>query len=123
MTKFVTMVMVVAFAVVFSTAALADGWKFGNWEPPTKAMLKAVSLNADWGAPAVAPTAAVAPAGCRGMASATETKWIVFGEMRRSGRGGGWFGKWIMANRQARARAQARMGSMHLASLDASGHS
>lgn len=116
MTKFVTMVMVLAFAVVFSTAALADGWKFGNWEPPTKPILKAVSLNADWGTTAVAP--AVPPASCRGTVR-VEFGWQPMGPATFSGRGGGWFpGKWIMANRQARgeARAHAHVGM-------ASGHS
>ena len=130
MTKFVVTAIAVAFTVVFSAAALADGWKIGNWEPPTKApVVKAVSFNADWGTPvvAIAPAAPVAPARCSGMAKASGATWMVFGEpARRNGRGGGWFpGKWIMANRQARANAsaQARMGSVHLASLDASGHS
>ena len=69
MTKFVTMVIGVAFfVVVFSAAALADGWMIGNWEPPTKApLVKVVSFNADWGTTAVAPVTSVAPAGCRGM--------------------------------------------------------
>ena len=127
MTKFVTVVMAVAFAVVFSAAALAEGWKIGNWEPPTKPMVKSVSLNADWGTTAVAPAAAVAPVGCRGTANASGATWMVFGgPARRSGRGGGWFpGKWIMANREARANARAnvRMGSVDLAPLHVIGHS
>ncbi len=126
MTKFVTMVMVLAFAVVFNTAALADGWKFGNWEPPTKPILKTVSMNAaDWGTTAVAPAV---PASCRGTVR-VEFDWQPMRPATFSGRGGGWFpGKWIMANRQARAqardaRAQVRMGSADLAPLHVIGHS
>ena len=103
MTKFVTVVMAVAFTVVFSAAVMADnGWTFGNWEPPTKVpVVKAVSLNADWGTTAVEPAASVAPAGCRGMAQHTHAEPA----MRAGCSGGGWFlGKRIMANRKARAR-------------------
>ena len=115
MTKFVTVVMAVAFAVVFSAAALADGWKIGNWEPPTKApVVKAVSFNADWGAPAVA---AVASASCSGMAQHSHAA-PARQRAGCSGRGGGWFLGWrIAANRQARANARANaahtMGSGH----------
>ncbi len=118
MTKFVTVVMAVAFAVVFSTATLADGWKFGNWEPPTKPILKAVSMNAaDWGTTAVAPAApaaSVAPAGCSGMVQHSHAAPAM-----RAGCSGrsGWFLGWrIAANREARARARAHVSM-------ASGHS
>ena len=111
MTKFVTVAMAVAFTVVFSASALADGWTFGNWEPPTKSpMVKAVSFNADWGTPAVAPTASVAPAGCRGMVQHAAPA------MRAGCSGRGWFfGRRVMANRQARfsARAQYSMATGH----------
>ena len=106
MTKFVAVVMILASTIVFSASAMAEGWKIGNWEPPTKApVLKPVSLNVDWGttaAPAspvvvVAPMATHAAAGCSGA---------------RSYYGGRRFLGWrIMANRQA--RSQARMGSGH----------
>ncbi len=111
MTKFVTRVMAVAFMVVFSRAALADGWKIGNWEPPTKApALKAVSLNADWGATAAASP--VAAAGCSGVVR-VEFIQPVRERAACSGRSRllGWPGWRIRANRQA--RAQARMGSGH----------
>lgn len=103
MTKFVTTVIGVAFFVaVFGAAALAEGWKIGNWEPPTKT--KAVSLNADWGTPAVEPS--VAPAGCRGMVQHSHAAPAMRVGCSNSG---GWFlGKRMMANRQARAR----MGGM-----------
>ena len=116
MTKFVAMVMAMAFGVLFTASALADGWTFGNWEPPTKPVVKAVSLNADWGAPAVAPVPSVAPAGCRGMAQHSHAE-----PAQRAGCDGrGWFlGKFIMANRQARADARARS---HAKSM-ATGHS
>lgn len=104
MTKFVTTVIGVAFFVaVFGAAALAEGWKIGNWEPPTKApMVKAVSLNADWGTPAV-----VAPAGCSGMVQHSHAAPAMRAGCSGSGRFVGWR---IRANRQARARA--RMGSV-----------
>ena len=116
MTKFVTMVMAVAFTVVFSAAAaLADGWKIGNWEPPTKTLLvKAVSFNADWGTPAVVAPAAVAPAGCSGMVQHSHAEPAQ--RAGCNGRGGGWFfGRRVMANRQARfsARAQYSMAAGH----------
>ena len=119
MTKFVTVVMAVAFTIVCSAAVMADnGWKIGNWEPPTKPpVVKAVSLNADWGAPAVAPAASVASAGCRGMVQHSHAAPAM-----RAGCSGRWFlGKRIMANRRARAqaRADARMASVYLAPLDA----
>ncbi len=112
MTKFALAVIVVAFTVVCSASAMAEGWNFGDWEPPTKApMVKAVSLVADWGAPAasVSPVAPHAAAGCSGMVRAEPAS----SRARDSGR---WFpGKWIMANREGRAqaRAPARMGSGH----------
>lgn len=118
MTKFVTVVLAVAFVIVGSAAALADGWKIGNWEPPTKApMVKAVSLNADWGTPAPVPS--VAPAGCRGMAQHAEPAQ----RAGCNGRGGGWFlGKWIMENRRARAQARADARMFSLAPLATTGH-
>ena len=115
MTKFVTAVMAVAFTVVFSVSALADGWKIGNWEPPTKPVVKAVSFNADWGTTAVAPAARIesVPLAIMYVMEAREQAMC-------SGRGGGsWFlGKRIMANRRARANARANasahtMGSGH----------
>ena len=123
MTKFVTIVMAVAFTVVFSTAALADGWKIGNWEPPTKApIVKAVSFNADWGtAVPVAPAASVAPAGCRGMVQHSHAE-----PAQRAGyNGGGWFLGWrIAANREARARArEARARAARAQYGMATGHS
>ena len=130
MTKFVAAVIGVAFTIVFSSSALAGGWKIGNWEPPTKApVLKAVSLNADWGTPAVAvaPVVTVATAGCSGAARIESVPLAIMYVMEAreratcNGRGGGWFlGKRIMANRRARAqaRADARMARVHLALLD-----
>ena len=114
MTKFVTAVMAVAFTVVFSAAVMADGWRIGNWEPPKAPMVKAVSLNADWGTAAVAPASPVAPAGCSGMVQHTHAAPAQ--RAGCSGRGGGWFfGRRIMANRQARfsARAQYSMATGH----------
>ncbi len=119
MTKFVAVVMVVALTVVFSASALADGWKIGNWEPPTKApVLKTVSLNADWGTPAVqvAPAMTVGEAGCSGLVRVEYVQ-----QACSNGRlgGGRWFlGRRIMANRRARASARmgnalVRMGSGH----------
>ena len=122
MAKFVTVVLAVAVSVVFGASAIAGGWKTGNWEPPKKApVVKAVSLNADWGTTAVAPAASVAPAGCRGMAQHTHAE-----PAQRAGcNGRGWFRGFLMnarANRQARARdAQARARSH--AKSKASGHS
>jgi len=117
MTKFVTMVMVVAFMLVYCASALADGWKMGNWEPPTKApVLKAVAfVAADWGAPVspVVQSAVVSPAGCSGMVQHTHAEPAQ--RAGCNGRGGRWFlGKRIMANRKA--RALARMGSAHVIS-------
>ena len=116
MTKFVTVVLAVAFGVLTSASALAEGWEFGNWEPPTKApAVKSVALiAADWGATAVQP--AVAPAGCSGMVQHTHVE-----PAQRAGcSGGGFFGLWrrVAANRQA--RAQARFSARYSM---ASGHS
>ena len=113
MTKFVAVVLTVAFGVLFSATAMAEGWKIGNWEPPTKApLVKAVSLNADWG---TAPAVSVAPAGCRGMVQHSHAAPAM--RAGCSGRGGGWFLGWrIAANREARARARAQYSM-------ASGHS
>ena len=123
MTKFVATVIAIAFTVVFSAAALADGWKIGNWEPPTKApVVKAVSFNADWGT-VVAP-ASPAAAGCSGVARIESVplaiKYVMEAREQAmcSGRGGWFLGKRIMANRRARANARANasahtMGSGH----------
>jgi len=120
MTKFVAVVIFVAFTIVFSSSAMAEGWKIGNWEPPTKAArLKAVSLN-DWGTSAVEPVATVAAAGCSGVVQHSHAAPAMRAGCS-SGRGGGWFfGRRIMANRQA--RAQARFSARAQYSM-ATGHS
>lgn len=117
MMKFVTVVMVLACTVVFSTAAMAEGWKIGNWEPPkneVSLVLKDVSLGRFVQVPP-APIAPSVTAGCAGVISANCRGRAVIPACAIqpiracSGRSGGWFfGRRMLANRQA--RASARMG-------------
>jgi hypothetical protein len=77
-------------------------------------LVKAVSFNADWGTTAAEPAPSVAPAGCRGMVQHSHAAPAM--RAGCSGSGGGWFfGRRIMANRQARfsARAQYSMATGH----------
>ncbi len=121
MTKFVTAVIVVAFTVVFSTAAMAEGWRIGNWEPPKKEqspVSKTVSLGQFVQVPP-APIAQPVTASCVGaQASCVGLVQVmpacaIQPARACSGRSvnvnGRWFpGRRMLANRQA--RAQARMG-------------